>query len=108
MNKKLLSLFLLLLVGGCQSYWAADPDFGSSVSGAISAQTVNPNAATQAPSEVRGMDGVAAKTSIDSYQNSFIRRNPATGGPSSGSGYFIGTQPGGGSSGGSNNSVPIQ
>ena len=33
--------FLLI---ACQSYWYADPDFGSTVNNAVRAQTANPNA----------------------------------------------------------------
>lgn len=93
---KLISISSLLALGACQNYWAADPNFGSSVNGAVTAQTVNPNAAAKAPSNVKGMDGPSAKASIDSYQNSFVRR-PAAGGNASGAGYFTGGQSGSGS-----------
>jgi type IV pilus biogenesis protein CpaD/CtpE len=102
---KLVSIPLLLSLGACQNYWTASPDFGSSVNGAIAAQTVNPNAASQAPSDVKGMDGPSAKSSIDSYQNTFIRRSPAMGGNPSSTGYFTGGQSGAGSSNGSGGSM---
>jgi hypothetical protein len=86
------------ILSACQSHFAADSHLGSSVNSAIQNQTVNPHAASMAPKEVRGMDGVSAKTSIDSYQNSFIRRLPGVGAPTSGqggaTGSFGGSNPG--------------
>jgi hypothetical protein len=71
-----INLFPLLFLCACQSYFETDKDLGSSVNAAIANQTVNPNAASLAPELVRGLDGVSAKNSIDSYQNSFIRKIP--------------------------------
>lgn len=59
------------LLAGCQSYWQAEPDFGSSVNGAIRAQAVNPEPPKGDPYAKARMDGVAAKKSIDHYQKSF-------------------------------------
>lgn len=64
-----ISGFLLI---GCQSYWYADPDFGSTVNNAVRAQTANPNT-PQAPAKgpAVGLDGVSAKKGVDNYQGSF-------------------------------------
>ena len=83
---KIVMICVSLTLVACQSHFAADAHLGSSVNTAILNQTVNPQAASIAPQEVRGMDGVSAKTSIDSYQNSFIRRLPGTGAPTAGVG----------------------
>ena len=55
-----------------QSYWYADPDFGSTVNNAVRAQTANPNA-PQPPAKgsASGLDGVSAKKGVDNYQGSF-------------------------------------
>lgn len=64
----------LLFLAGCQAYWNAEPDFGSSVNGAIQAQVQNVNAPKGYPKAIVGMDGPAAKTSIETYQKSFDRK----------------------------------
>jgi len=69
-------LFLFFLLTSCQSYWPADPDLGSSVNKAITEQTSDPMASTKAPNNIYGMDGPSAKSSIDNYQNSFIKISP--------------------------------
>lgn len=56
---------------GCQSYWDPEPDFGSSVNGAIRTQAVNPNPPTGKPYANAHMDGVSAKATVDNYQKSF-------------------------------------
>ncbi len=55
----------------CQSYWDADPNLGSSVNSAIRSQIANPNAPQVKQPSQQGMDGVAAKKSVDNYQKSF-------------------------------------
>lgn len=78
----------ILLIGaaalvGCQSYWDRDPQFGSSVNDAVKAQAVNPNAPqVNASRPKQGMDGVAAKKSIDNYDKSFDAKTPGTTGTS--------------------------
>jgi hypothetical protein len=88
---KIILISMTLILSACQSHFAADANLGSSVNAAIRNQTVNPQAASMAPDEVRGMDGVSAKTSMDSYQNSFIRRLPGMGAPTSGQAGTTGT-----------------
>lgn len=58
---------------GCQAQWAPSADFGDSVNQAIRAQLSNPNAPLNNVEPKSGIDGVAAKASIDNYQNSFKR-----------------------------------
>lgn len=67
---------------GCQSYWDADPQLGSSVNGAIRAQVANPNAPQVKPTAKQGMDGVAAKKTVDNYQQSFDAKSVITTAPS--------------------------
>ena len=74
-----------LSLGGCQALWEPSPDFGSSVKEAIRAQAVNPDQPAKPPSNPTGMDGPAAKASIDNYNYSFEQR-PSTS-PSGTSGY---------------------
>jgi hypothetical protein len=69
---------LVVALTGCQAYWNAEPDFGSSVNGAIQAQVQNPNAPKGYPKALVGMDGPAAKTSVETYQKSFERKQPQT------------------------------
>ena len=97
----------ICLLIACQSHFGVDADLGSSVNAAIKNQTINPQAANIAPEEVRGMDGVSARTSIDSYQNSFIRRSPALGVQPSGQSNLNGAS-GSTGSGGSYMSTPLQ
>jgi hypothetical protein len=71
-----------LLLTGCQSFWSEEPGFGDHVNDAVQQQTVNP-ANPQNPSSAssQGMDGVAAKDSIDNYQKSFETRTGIGAGP---------------------------
>lgn len=68
----------LLSLTACQAYWNPEPDFGSSVNGAIQAQVQNTNAPKGYPKAVVGLDGPAAKTSVETYQKSFERKQAAT------------------------------
>lgn len=65
-------LMLVLALSGCQSYWDTEPDFGSTVHNAIRTQAVNPDPPTGNPYANARMDGVAAKTTVDNYQRSFV------------------------------------
>lgn len=67
---------------GCQSYWDTDPSLGSSVNDAIRAQVANPNAPEVKQTSKSGMDGVAAKKSVDNYQQSFDAKAVGTVTPS--------------------------
>ncbi|SRR5574343_842190 len=69
---KQLLLMLVFALSGCQSYWDTEPDFGSTVNNAIRAQAINPDPPTGNPYANARMDGVAAKTTVDNYQRSFI------------------------------------
>ena len=72
---------LALSLTACAPYWNAMPGYGEAVNGAIMAQAKNPDAPKGNPKPVAGLDGPAAKNSVDSYQKSFIRTQPtATGG----------------------------
>jgi hypothetical protein len=89
---------VLLSLSACQSYWEAHPDLGSSVNSAIQAQKVNPVAPEGNPKPTKGLDGPAAKASVDSYQRSFETKGSGStypgGGalsPSSGSSSGINT-----------------
>lgn len=78
-----LSIFGAIALGmtACSPYWNAMPGYGEAVNGAIMAQAKNPDAPNGNPKSVAGLDGPAAKNSVDSYQKSFIRTPPpATGG----------------------------
>lgn len=80
-------------LSACQSTWDAEPDFGSSVNGAIKSQVRNPNAPVKVPKTAAGLDGPAAKNAVDSYQKSFERKQPVTSGASQ-SGTMVGTSVG--------------
>ena len=100
---------ILLVTAGCapmNQQWYPSEDEGASVRAAIRSQSVYPDG--RPPSSFKpGMDGVAAKSSIDSYQKSFITPTlpPApvgtgtTGGSSSGGGAPTGGASTGGASG---------
>jgi hypothetical protein len=79
---QVLALLSAIFLSGCQAHWEPSPDFGSSVKDAIRAQAVNPDQPAKTPLNPTGMDGPAAKASIDNYHYSFEQR-PGT---SSGSG----------------------
>ena len=90
-----------LSLSGCQALWEPSPDFGSSVKEAIRAQAVNPDQPAKSPRNPTGMDGPAAKASIDNYNYSFEQR-PSTS-PSGTSGYggmIVGSPSSGQSTGG--------
>lgn len=67
---------IVVALTGCQAYWNPEPEFGSSVNGAIQAQVQNLNAPKGYPKALVGMDGPAAKTSVETYQKSFERKQP--------------------------------
>ena len=69
---------LVIGLTGCQAYWNPEPEFASSVNGAINAQVQNASAPKGYPKAVVVMDGPAAKTSIETYQKSFERKQPQT------------------------------
>ncbi len=76
------SCVAVLSLSACQSYWDADPNLGSSVNGAVRAQVANPNAPQAKQTPKQGMDGVAAKKSVDNYQQSFDAKATSSGMPS--------------------------
>jgi hypothetical protein len=80
----LLSIFFLC---GCQALWEPSPDFGSSVKDAIRAQAVNPDQPAKTPINPTGMDGPAAKASIDNYHYTFEQRPATSNGAGGVSGY---------------------
>jgi hypothetical protein len=59
---------------GCQSNWYESPDFGNSVNGAVISQAVNPNAPEGNKTPSKGLDGPAAKATVDNYQRSYENR----------------------------------
>ena len=65
---------ILLVTAGCapmNQQWYPSEDEGASVRAAIRSQSVYPDG--RPPSSVKpGMDGVAAKSSVDNYQKSFV------------------------------------
>ena len=67
---------LALGLTACSPYWNAVPSYGEAVNGAIMAQAKNPDAPKGNPKPVDGLDGPAAKNSVDSYQKSFIHTQP--------------------------------
>lgn len=73
------SCLAVLSLSACQSYWDADPNLGSSVNDAVRAQAVNPNAPQVKQGSKLGLDGVAAKKSVDNYQQSFDAKAVSTG-----------------------------
>ena len=90
--KRLCACFVLAVTIGClsacQSNWYPESDFGSTVNGAVMAQAKNPNAPKGNPKLTTGLDGPAAKSSVDSYQKTFERK-PVT--PQATSGSMIGS-----------------
>lgn len=94
------------LLAGCQAQWTQEPGFGSTVTQAVNDQKMNPGAPDNLPANRIGMDGVAAKSGMDSYQRSFIRSNQSGAAGSSSSPGFI--TPGGsaGSGGNSGGALP--
>lgn len=96
-----MGLLVCGLLSGCQSQWAPEPEFGSSVNQAVSAQFANPGAPATNAIPKAGMDGAAAKSTMDNYQNSF--KNPRHGGTTSVTGTIQG---GGATSGAGGTAVP--
>lgn len=67
-----LALALVVVAStGCQG-WYTSPDFGETVRQAVQAQQVNPNAPVGNWAAPSGMDGPAAKSTIDNYDRSFV------------------------------------
>ena len=61
---------------GCQSTTPVlDSRFGDAVNSAKAQQTINPEASRN-PDPVAGLDGTAAKDSLDRYQNTFKQPPP--------------------------------
>ncbi len=95
---------MILLLAGCQSYWDAEPGFGSSVNGAIRAQAVNPDPPTGKPYANAHMDGISAKATVDNYQKSFIA--PARSGQGAASGSLVNINTGSGTGSGAGGGTP--
>lgn len=74
----------------CQSTWNPEAEFGSSVNNAITDQIANKNAPEPVARNSMGMEGPAAKSSIDNYQKSFEASSSGAVYGSSGSGSFVG------------------
>jgi hypothetical protein len=70
----MMAVMILLLIGGCQSSWDNSSGHGQSVNQAIQAQLVNPAAPEGNAPAPPGMDGPAARFTIDNYEKSF--KNP--------------------------------
>jgi hypothetical protein len=67
---------LVCAASGCESTTPRlDSRFGDSVNAAKAQQTINPDASRN-PDPVAGLDGTAAKDSIDRYQNTFKQPPP--------------------------------
>lgn len=67
----------VLPLSACQTNWTVEPDFGSTVNDSIYSQQVNPSAPVGNKKVTKGLDGVAAKESVDAYQKSF-QSKPST------------------------------
>lgn len=89
---------VFLSLGGCQALWEPSPDFGSSVKEAIRTQAVNPDQPAKSPRNPTGMDGPAAKASIDNYNYSFEQRPSTSPGGNSGYGGMVVGSPSSGQS----------
>lgn len=59
-----------LSIGGCTTRYAAEEGFGDTVRAARAQQIVNPDASRNTVA-AKGVDGPAAKATIDRYQKSF-------------------------------------
>lgn len=68
----LAALCMLAILSGCAHDYATEASFGRSVSEAVARQSLNPNGTIQ-DGVTPGMDGFAAKASIDRYQAGFER-----------------------------------
>ncbi len=72
-----LAALLAVTLGGCMSTTPhLDAGFGRAVNAAKTRQTLNPDASKN-PDPVAGIDGAAAKESIDRYQSSFREPPPS-------------------------------
>lgn len=82
---RLLKYSLLMMNGivllACQSTWEPHPKFGEPINQAIQSQLVNPDAPDQNAIRTKGLDGAAAKSSIDNYEKSFENKPTNTGYP---------------------------
>jgi hypothetical protein len=76
-GKGLIIVGLCLLAGCVAIYPEVDQRYGEATASARSAQTLNPHAARE-PRPVSGIDGPAAKETIDRYLNSFKAPPPTT------------------------------
>ena len=64
-------VLVALCLSSCRAIWF-DPDEGSAVNGAIRSQSVYPDGSpANAKKSIGGLDGAAAKATIDSYNRSF-------------------------------------
>jgi len=70
------AVLLGLAIGGCTTTPELDSRFGHAVNAAKAQQTINPDASRNTD-PVAGLDGIAAKESIDRYQNTFREPAPA-------------------------------
>ena len=81
----------ILILTACQSTWYSETDFGSSVNNAITDQAVNKNAPERVSRNSMGMDGPAAKSSIDNYHKSFEASSTGVIFGSGSDGSFVGS-----------------
>lgn len=81
----------LVTLTACQSNWYPEVDFGSSVNQSIADQTANKNAPEPVARNTMGMEGPAAKSSIDNYQKSFEASSSGVVYGSGSTGSFIGS-----------------
>lgn len=70
-----------LCLTACRTIWV-EPNEGSAVNAAIRSQSVNRDSTPNANKSIGGLDGVAAKASIDNYNRSFILPAGGAGGAS--------------------------
>jgi hypothetical protein len=70
MKPTALTLCLLAGIAGCTATPELDRNFGNAVRAARLQQTLNPNAGSNT-GPVAGLDGAAAKSTIDRYNDSF-------------------------------------
>ena len=91
---KLIGVFLsVALISACQSIWYEGEDFGSSVNEAVTSQIANPSAPESNKKPTKGLDGPAAKASVDNYQRSY--ENKGSTGNYAGGGILSPTSSGG-------------
>ena len=81
----------ILTLTACQSTWYSEVDFGSSVNNAITEQSANKNAPEPVARNSMGMEGIAAKSSIDNYHKSFEASSTGMTFGSSGTSSFVGS-----------------